>query len=120
MKLSTLAPSSSAYEKNEAPESNIESDDDAPDSLALIDPNPDGTSFYDDIWMVYITGVDQDLDILQDLILADSIAADRLSSEVTVDEGTEGAHKYEFPDRANVTHIIPSEENSGYIPPRFN
>ena len=85
MNLSTLDSSPYAYEKNEAPQRNLTSDDDAPDSLDLIDPNQGGIVFSDDLWMVYIPGVDQDIDIIQDLILADSIYSDCLSIEVTVD-----------------------------------
>ena len=59
--------------------------------------------------MVYITGVDQDLDLLQDLTLVYYLASDNLSIEVGVDEDKEWAQKYEFPERANVIHNISSE-----------
>ena len=76
--MSTPSPDPYAYEKNESPESNLASDDDAPASLALLDPNPGGLELYDDIWVLDIPGVDQDIDILQDLTLSDSIAADNI------------------------------------------
>ena len=49
--------------------------------------------------MVDIPGVYEDLDLLQELTLDDYIATYNLSIEVSVDEDTEGAQKYEFPDR---------------------
>ena len=51
----------------------------------------------------------QDINIRQDLSLADSLSDDNLSIEVILYEDIEGGHKYEFPDRANVIHSIPSE-----------
>ena len=38
--------------------------------------------------------MDQDTDLLQDLTLDDSLAADNLSIEVILDEDTSGAQKY--------------------------
>ena len=34
-----------------------------------------------------------------------------------MDEDAEGVHKYEFLDRANSIHILPSKEKAGYISP---
>ena len=65
--------------------------------------------------MVDILDVDQDLNLLYDLILADSLAAKNLSIEVSVYDDTEGAHEYEFPERSNGIHNIVSEEKAGYI-----
>ena len=76
--MSTTAPVPSSSKKNEALESNIAYDEDEPVSLALLDPNPGGLELYDDIWVLDIPGVDQDIDILQDLTLSDSIAADNI------------------------------------------
>ena len=70
--------------------------------------------------MVDIPGVDQDLDLLQDLTLADSLTAENLSIEVSADDIKEGAQKYEFLDRANFIHIIPSEDNAGHISPQIS
>ena len=96
---SNPAPAPYASKKNESPESNIASNDDSPPSLALLDPNPGGLLFYDDIWMIDIPGVDQGLDILQYLTLTKSISADNLSIEVSLYDDTERVHKYKFPDR---------------------
>ena len=52
--------------------------------------------------------------------LAESLTAEKLSIEVVVDEDTEGAQKYEFPDRANVIHSVTSEEKAGYISPQVS
>ena len=74
--------------KNEELESNFASGDDASDSLALLHLNPGGIEFSDDLWMIDIPGVDQDLNLLQDMTLSDSFAAENLSIEVRVDEDT--------------------------------
>ena len=63
-KLYTPVTAFSAFEHIAAPEINLASDDDAHDSLYLIDPNLGGILFYDDIWMVDILGVDQDIDLI--------------------------------------------------------
>ena len=67
--------------------------------MAPIDPNPGGVELSDDICMVDITAVYQDLDLIQDLTLADYLVTEKLSIEVNADEDTEGAQKYEFLDR---------------------
>ena len=84
--MSTPDPDTSDPKKNEAPEINLVSDDNAPASLALIYPNPCGLVFSDDLWMVYIPGVYQGIGILQDLTLSYSCDSDNLSIEVIVDE----------------------------------
>ena len=113
--LSTPYPYPSTSEKNQSPEYNIPYDDDAPDSLALLEPNPGGLKFSDDLWMVDITGVDQDIILLHHLTLADSLAAYNLSIEVSAYKDTEEAHKYQFTYRANFIHNIASQEKAGYI-----
>ena len=94
MKLSTSDPDPYASEKNGAPESNFSSDGDVPASLSLIDPNPGVLVFSDDIWIVYIPGVDKDIYLLQDLDFSDYFDADSLSIEVSVYTDTEGVQKY--------------------------
>ena len=56
--------------------------------MDLLDPNPGGLVLYDDLWMINITGVDHDIDLLQDLNLVESLAADNLLIEVSVYEDT--------------------------------
>ena len=107
-KLSTPDPAPYASEKNEAPEYNIASNDGAPASLYLLDPNPVVLELSDDIWMVFIPGVDQNPNLLQDLTLSDYLASDNLSIEIGVDEDTEGAQKYEFPNRTKSIDNIAS------------
>ena len=51
--------------KNDASESNLATDDDAPAFLALLYPKTGGLAFFDDLWMVDIQGVDQYLDLHQ-------------------------------------------------------
>ena len=97
--MSTTALDTSASEKNESPKRKIASNDDEPDLLAMTDPKPGGLVFPDHIWMVDIPCVDQDIDLIQDLTLADYLVTEKLSIEVNADEDTEGAQKYEFPDR---------------------
>ena len=63
-KLYTPATGPSKSDKNEATTSNIESNHDAYDSLAMLDPKPGGIGLSDAIWMVDITGVDQDINII--------------------------------------------------------
>ena len=104
--MSTTALDTSASEKNESPKRKIASNDDEPDLLAMTDPKPGGLVFPDHIWMVDIPCVDQDIDLIQDLTLIESLPAENISIEVSVDEDTEGAHKYEFPDRANFIQKI--------------
>ena len=70
--------------------------------MSPIDPNPGGTEFSDNLWMVGIQGVGKDIDLLQYLNLSEYIAADNISIEVSVDDDTEGAQKYDFMDRENV------------------
>ena len=115
--MSTPAPSAS--EKNKAPGSNLAYDNNAPDSLALLYPNPGGIELSDDIWIVDIPGAYQDVYLLQDLTLADSLAANKISIEVSVyeDTETEGAQKYDFLDIENVIHNITSDEKAIYISP---
>ena len=99
--MATTDPDTSAPGKNEKPESNIASYNDSPDSLNLLDPNPGGIILSDDLLIIYyITGVDWYIDLLHYLALADSLDAENLSIEVSVDEDIEGK-KYECPDRAN-------------------
>ena len=89
--LVTIDPDTSASGKNEKPESNIASYNDAPDSLNLLDPNLGGLILSDDLLIIYyITGMDWYIDILHYLTLADSLAAEKLSIEVSVDEDIEG------------------------------
>ena len=76
----------------------------------MLDPNSGGIVFSDDLWMVDIPGVYLDLDILQDLTLDDSIAAEKLAIEVSVDEDTKGSYKYDFLDISHFIHSIPGEE----------
>ena len=82
--MSTPDPDPSASEQNEAPEINIASNDDITASLDMLYPNPGGIVFFYDIWMVYIPGLDQDIDLLQDLTLVGYLASDKLSIEVSV------------------------------------
>ena len=65
-KLSTPDLDTSDSEKNEAPESNLAFNDYEPASLDLIYPNTGGLVLYDDLCMVYIPGVDQYIDLIQD------------------------------------------------------
>ena len=92
--MSTTAPVPSSSKKNEALKSNIAYDEDEPVSLALLDPNTVGIEFYDDILMVYILGVVQDIDILQDLNLSESLVTENLSIDISLDKDKEGANKY--------------------------
>ena len=56
--------------------------------MVLIDPNPGGLVFSDNIYILDIPGVDQDIDLLQDLTLSESLVAYNLLIKVGVDEGT--------------------------------
>ena len=59
--------------------------------MDLLDKNPCGIEFSNDLWMVDIPYVYQDLNILKDLTLDEYLASENLSIEVIVDEDTERA-----------------------------
>ena len=107
--LSTTALGTFVSDQNEAPESSLVSNDDAPDSLAMLDPQPGGLvlSYY--TWMLDISGVDQDINLIKEPNLANSLTAENISFEVSVDENIEGEHKYDIQDIANVIQNIISE-----------
>ena len=89
-KLPTTSPDTYASEQNEAPERNLASDYYSPASLDMLYPNLGVIEFSDDLCMVDIPGLDQDINILWELTLANSLASENLSIEVCGGEDIEG------------------------------